>query len=83
LSRRNILIDGKSVDLPNSEAQFELLNPGRFSFRWLEEDNYELKYPFCFLVEADMRNLDLNVEIDKLYFVKWRDLSYAEATWES
>jgi hypothetical protein len=30
-----------------------------------------------------MLNLDLNVDVDKLYFVKWKDLSYGEATWES
>jgi len=28
-----------------------------------------------------MKSLDLNSEIDKLYYVKWKDLSYADATW--
>lgn len=29
-----------------------------------------------------MRRLDLNVEVDRLYMVKWKNLSYSEATWE-
>ena len=26
--------------------------------------------------------LDLNQEIDQFYLVKWKELSYAESTWE-
>jgi hypothetical protein len=29
-----------------------------------------------------MKKLDLNVEVDRLYMVKWKNLSYSEATWE-
>lgn len=29
-----------------------------------------------------MKRLDLNVEVDRLYMVKWKNLSYSEATWE-
>jgi hypothetical protein len=35
------------------------------------------------LDREDLKQLDLNVESDRLYLVKWRDLSYSEATWES
>jgi hypothetical protein len=31
---------------------------------------------------SDMRSLDLNVEVNHLYMVKWKNLSYSEATWE-
>lgn len=30
----------------------------------------------------DIRNLDLNVEVDHLYLIKWCDLDYDEVTWE-
>lgn len=30
----------------------------------------------------DMKRLDLRVEVDRLYLVKWKNLSYSEATWE-
>jgi len=29
-----------------------------------------------------MRNLDINVEVNRLYMIKWKNLSYSEATWE-
>lgn len=29
-----------------------------------------------------MKRLDLNNEVDKLYMIKWKNLSYSEATWE-
>mgnify|MGYP000875725821 CR=1 FL=1 len=29
-----------------------------------------------------MKKIDLNVEVDRLYMVKWKNLSYSEATWE-
>lgn len=27
--------------------------------------------------------MDLNSETDRLYYVKWKDMSYGDATWES
>jgi hypothetical protein len=30
----------------------------------------------------DMKKLDLNIESDRLYLVKWKNLSYSESTWE-
>lgn len=29
-----------------------------------------------------MSGLDLNLEVNRLYMVKWKNLSYSEATWE-
>lgn len=29
-----------------------------------------------------MRGLDLNLEVNRLYMVKWKNLSYSEANWE-
>jgi hypothetical protein len=31
---------------------------------------------------SDMRRLDINLEVNHLYMVKWKNLSYSEATWE-
>jgi hypothetical protein len=30
-----------------------------------------------------MKNLDLNIEVDKIYLVKWKDLSYQQCSWET
>ena len=29
-----------------------------------------------------MRSLDINIEVNRLYMIKWKNLSYSEATWE-
>lgn len=36
---------------------------------------------FKHLKIGDIKKLDLNVEIDPLYLVKWCDLDYDEVTW--
>ena len=30
-----------------------------------------------------MKALDLNVEVDRIYLVKWKDMSYQHSTWET
>ena len=35
-----------------------------------------------YINEKDVEESDLNKEIDPLYFIKWRNLSYSECTWE-
>lgn len=36
---------------------------------------------FQHLNAQDFRKLDLNVEIDSLFLIKWCDLDYDEVTW--
>ena len=63
----------------------EQLNPGKFSYHWLDdEDDTEkfMEHSYDHIDLSDMRGLDLNVEVNHLYMVKWKNLSYSEATWE-
>jgi len=41
-----------------------------------------LEHAFDHIDLSDMRGLDLNIEVNRLYMVKWKNLSYSEATWE-
>jgi hypothetical protein len=41
-----------------------------------------LSHSYEYIDRLDMKKLDLNVPVDKLYMVKWKNLSYSEATWE-
>lgn len=59
-----------------------MLNPGVFSFDWLAPSSQLTKqYKFRYLNKSDLKMLDLNTETDKLYYIKWKDLSYNDATW--
>lgn len=60
------------------------LHPGKFSFGWLnnQEDNTDYScMNFKHLNAQDFQKLDLNVDIDSLYLIKWCDLDYDEVTW--
>ena len=71
----------QSISLP----EVELWNPGEYSFKWLidekatigveEEERY-------YYTEEEIAELNLMNEVDKLYFVKWKNLSYVDSTWE-
>lgn len=66
------------MDPPKNVEELELLNPGPKDWGWLGGiENMER------LEKEDCIQLDLNAEVDKLYLVKWRELSYADATWEA
>lgn len=41
-----------------------------------------MEYSYEQIDLTDMRTLDLNVEVNRLYMIKWKNLSYSEATWE-
>jgi len=41
-----------------------------------------MEHAFDHIDLSDMRGLDLNIEVNRLYMVKWKNLSYSEATWE-
>jgi hypothetical protein len=70
----------------NTKEDIEILNPGTFSYGWLDEEggNGErfMEYSYEQIDLADMRGLDLNTEVNRLYMIKWKNLSYSEATWE-
>jgi hypothetical protein len=62
-----------------------MLNPISFSYDWLDDEgNGErfLEYSYDHIDLLDMKALDLNIEVNKLFMVKWKNLSYSEATWE-
>lgn len=42
----------------------------------------ELPFRYEWLEGEDMKQLDLNVESDRFYLVKWKEMSYGESNWE-
>ena len=74
----------KFENLP-SLKELELLNPGTLDFTWLTGTQPQILFDvenYTFIGEEEIINIDLNKEVDKLYMVKWKNLSYLEATWE-
>jgi hypothetical protein len=82
-----VFIERRKADTPNTEADLEKYNPGPFSFQWIldegetDEAHYE-NYSYTILDQYDLKALNLNIEVDRLYLVKWKNLSYTQATWE-
>lgn len=69
-----------------SYEEIEKYNPGKFSYGWLCDEgdtsaNVEDE-PHVYLSEEEVNGLSFTVEVDMLYLVKWRNLSYLESTWE-
>jgi len=65
--------------------EIEKFNPGEFSYDWLVDDNAEVPVEneeFIYIEEAEKEAIDLRTDVDLLYLVKWKNLSYLEATWE-
>jgi len=70
--------------------EIEKFNPGVFNFEWLIDENAkcditeeETYHNWNYLIESPLiDSLDLGKEIDKLYLVKWKNLSYTQSTWE-
>ena len=82
---RNIFMTTKKVEIPTTKEELELLNPGDFSYEWVDDEgdgSKFLEHSYDYINHNDMKKLDLNLEVDKLYMVKWKNLSYSEATWE-
>lgn len=68
-----------------SMKEIEILNPGPLEFTWLSGGQTKVVFDvenYVFLGEQELREIDINKEVDKLYMVKWKNLSYLEATWE-
>ena len=70
--------------------EIEKFNPGVLNFEWLIDENAkcditeeETYHNWNYLIESQLiDSLDLGKEIDKLYLVKWKNLSYTQSTWE-
>lgn len=82
MKRSNILLTEKVVETPKTQEELDLLNPGAFSYEWLTDPAVPPFSPgqtpgLPHLTPADLRQLDLNAETDKLFLVKWKDLSYS------
>jgi SNF2 family DNA or RNA helicase len=65
--------------------EIEMFNPGVLSFDWIaDEKGYSegTQEEYIYIGEPELAMLDINREVDKLYMVKWKNLSYLESTWE-
>lgn len=78
--KKNILLGANRAERPKSKNELQILNPGMMSLQWIGQKKTNYKYTY--LDKNDMQQLDLNKEVDKYYLVKWKEMSYAECTWE-
>ena len=82
--------DSKIMKRPSSKGKMEnkeldQANPGPLDFTWLTGTNPHMVFEtenYTFIGEHELKEIDINKEADKLYMVKWKNLSYLEATWE-
>jgi hypothetical protein len=83
---KNIFLTEKKAENPATKEELELLNSGDFSYDWLADTTEQaaafMNHNYEEIDYQDMKKLDLNIESDRLYLVKWRNLSYSESTWE-
>jgi len=73
------------TDMYLTLQEVELWNPGPYTFAWLIDDKATIpveEEEFVYLTEEERKEIDLFSETDKLYFVKWKNLSYLDSTWE-
>lgn len=75
---------GSVVDLSLEET--EKYNPGKYSFNWIADEGFTSanveEEPSLYISPEEVDILSLSVEVDTLYLVKWKNLSYLESTWE-
>lgn len=83
--KKNIFLTDKKMENINSKQDVEQLSPKEYSFAWLDQggngSQFQM-YSYDLIDMTDMKALDLNVEVNRLYMVKWKNLSYTQATWE-
>lgn len=83
--KKNIFLTDKIVENITTKEDIEQLNPGVFGYSWLDEEGTGqrfMEYSYEQIDLSDMRGLDLNVEVNRLYMIKWKNLSYSQATWQ-
>lgn len=78
--KKNIFLTEKKAENINTKEDVEQLNPGTFSFEWIDQENNGDKFfehAYDQIDMADLKGLDLNIEVNRLYMVKWKNLSYS------
>ena len=71
------------LNLPTPD-EIQKFHPGEFSYNWLKDseagdlESEEFKY----FEEEEMEAVNLTADIDKVYLVKWTNLSYLDTSWE-
>ena len=81
----NIITTNTKFEQTINIQEVECWNPGEFAFNWLIDDKATVPVEseeHNYLNEDDLKELDFSSEVDKLYFVKWKNLSYTDSTWE-
>jgi hypothetical protein len=62
-----------------------MFDPKQFSYDWLSDENAPVVVqdePIVYFSEEEVQKIDLMKETDKLYLIKWKNLSYMSSTWE-
>lgn len=82
--RRFELYITSKLNLPTVD-EMAMFNPGEFSYAWLKEsDDVDVENEeFVYFEDEEVSAVDLMSEIDRLYLVKWTNLSYLDSTWET
>jgi len=65
--------------------QIEVYHPGEYSLDWLKDysdsPNIETE-ELVYWSEADLNSIKCEFSSDKVFLIKWKNLSYVDATWE-
>lgn len=78
-SCRNGMENHLSVD------EIENLFPRGFDYEWLRDEKSEFSLDdeeFGYFTPEEIEEIDITFDSDRIYLVKWKNLSYLEATWE-
>lgn len=62
-----------------------IYHPGDFSYDWLKDYPEALpieEEALIYWTKEDLDNLRCEFSKNKVYLIKWKNLSYTEATWE-
>lgn len=84
IERRFETYVANKLNLPTFE-EIQMFNPGELSLAWLKESD-ELDVAteeFIYFEDEEVACVDLIGDIDRLYLVKWTNLSYSDSTWET
>ena len=65
--------------------EIDNLYPRDDTFDWLKDEKYDIdieEEEFVYFTPVEIEKVDLQSDSDKIYLIKWKNLSYLEATWE-
>jgi len=74
-----VVIDSNGQKIPTAFP-----HPGEFTYDWLKHIN-PISDPCNYLehlMDDEVAEIDLHSEADRVFMIKWRNLSYSDATWE-